>query len=166
MNIVLTGMMGTGKTKVGKLLAKRLKMEYIDTDEVIEKDVGYPIPKIFKKKGEPYFREVETKAVRCVSLLDNFVISTGGGVVLKKENMDELEKNGKTICLAASVDIILERTKKTDYRPLLSVKDPFQAIKDLFKKRKPYYKRCDLMIDTSKKEIVEIVEEIIKFLKM
>ena len=102
MNIVLTGMMGTGKTVVGKKLAQKLNMKYISTDEIIEKDAGMSIPKIFKRKGEPYFRNVETKAVKCVALLDNFVIDTGGGVVQRSENMEELERNGVIICLTAS----------------------------------------------------------------
>jgi len=164
MNIVLTGMMGTGKTVIGKKLAQKLNMKYISTDEVIKKDVGMSIPKIFKRKGEPYFREVETKAVKCVAMLDNFVIDTGGGVVQRSENMEELERNGAIICLTASPEVILKRTSKTNYRPLLNVDDPVSEIKGLLEKRKQFYKRCSRMIDTSNKGIEEVVNEIIKFL--
>ena len=163
MNIVLTGMMGTGKTVVGKKIAQKLNMKYIGTDEIIEKDVGMSIPKIFKRKGEPYFRDVETKAVKCVALLDNFVIDTGGGVVQRSENMEELERNGVIICLTASPEAILRRTSKTNYRPLLNVDDPVSEIEKLLKKRERFYKRCSRMIDTSNKRIEEIVDEIIKF---
>ena len=164
MKIVLTGMMGTGKTVIGKKLAQKLNMKYISTDEVIKKDVGMSIPKIFKRKGEPYFRDVETKAVKCVAMLDNFVIDTGGGVVQRSENMEELERNGTIICLTASPEVILKRTSKTNYRPLLNVDDPVSEIKGLLEKRKQFYKRCSRMIDTSNKGIEEVVNEIIKFL--
>jgi len=164
MNIVLTGMMGTGKTVVGKGLAGKLNMKYISTDEMIEKDVGMSIPKIFEGKGEPYFRDVESKAIKCVAMLDNFVIDTGGGVVQKSENMEELERNGVIVCLTASPEVILTRTKKTKYRPLLNVENPETEIRRLLKKREPFYKRCSMMIDTSNKRIEEVVDEIIKFL--
>ena len=164
MNIVLTGMMGTGKTAVGKRLAQKLNMKYIGTDEIIEKDVGMSIPKIFKKRGEPYFRDVETKAVKCVAMLDNFVIDTGGGVVQKSENMEELERNGVVICLTASPEVILKRTSKTNYRPLLDVDNPKSEIRKLLEKRKRFYKRCSKMIDTSNKGTEEVVDDIIKFI--
>jgi len=164
MNIVLTGMMGTGKTVVGKKLAQRLNMKYISTDKIIEKDVGMHIHKIFKKRGESYFRDAETKIVKCVAMLDNFVVDTGGGVVQKSENMEELERNGVIICLTASPEVILRRTSKTDYRPLLNVEDAESEIKKLLNKRKRFYKRCSKMIDTSNKGIEEVADEIIKFL--
>ncbi len=160
----MTGMMGTGKTVVGKKLAQKLNMKYISTDEMIEKDVGMSIPKIFKRKGEPYFRDVETKAIKCVAMLDNYVIDTGGGVVQRNENMEELERNGAIICLTASPEVILGRTRKTNYRPLLNVDNPVSAIKKLLKKRERFYKRCSRMIDTSNKGIQEVVDEIMKFL--
>ncbi len=163
MNIVLTGFMGTGKTAVGKKTAKALNMQYIDTDEVIEKDVGRKIHRIFEDSGEKYFRGIEAKVVKCVALLDGFVISTGGGVVLKKENMKELEKNGMVICLAASPEVILKRTRSAIYRPLLNVNDPAGKIKELLEKRAPFYKRCSLMIDTSGKSIEEVSVDIISF---
>lgn len=165
MNIVLTGFMGTGKTVVGKKVAKALNMKYIDTDEVIEKDAGRKIHQIFEESGEKHFREVETKVVKCVGLLDGFVISAGGGVVLKKENMEELERNGMVICLTASPEVILRRTRNTSYRPLLNVEDPAGKIKELLEKRAPFYKRCSLMIDTSEKSTGKVAEEIIRFVK-
>ncbi len=165
MNIVLTGFMGTGKTAVGKQIAKALNMKYIDSDELIEKDVGKKIHRIFEDSGEKYFREVETKVVKCVGLLDGFVISTGGGVVLKEGNMKELERSGMIICLTTSPEVILKRTRHTSYRPLLNVKDPAGKIKKLLEKRAPFYKRCSLMIDTSAKSIGEVAEEIIQFVK-
>jgi shikimate kinase len=164
-NIVLTGMMGTGKTAVGKKLAEIEGMEYIDTDEMIEKDIGISINEIFKRNGEKEFREMEKKAVKCVSILNNFVISTGGGVVKDAGNMDELEKNSIIVCLTADSETIYKRTNKHTNRPLLKVEDPKLEIEKLINERKRFYKRCDLMVDTSNKEIDIIVDEIVKFVE-
>ena len=165
MNIILTGFMGTGKSVAGKSVAHKLSMHYLDLDEMIEKDVGMKISKIFKRRGEPYFRDLETKACKCISILDNFVISTGGGVVLREENMNELSRNGIIICLTASPDIIYQRTNKHGHRPLLNVKDPEKEIAELLKKREPFYRRCDQMIDTSNLSVDDVVERIVQFYK-
>lgn len=166
MNIVLTGFMGTGKTAVGKKLAKELHMEYIDTDTMIEEGTQMSIPKIFKKWGETSFRDLETKAIKCLGILDNFVISTGGGVVLKEENMKELEKKGVIICLRASIDVILKRTSKNKKRPLLEEScDARKKIEDLLEYREPFYKRADFTVDTSDPNTNDIVKEIIEFIE-
>ena len=161
MNIVLTGFMGTGKSAVGKILAKKLGWEFFDIDQIIEEEVEIKISEIFAKKGEAYFREVESKAVKLLSMLDQAVISCGGGVVLRADNMDELEHNGVVICLTANTEAILERTKG-DNRPLLKVPNPAEKIKDMVKTREPYYKRCKLMIDTSDFSAEEVAEEILR----
>jgi shikimate kinase len=161
MNIVLTGFMGTGKSAVGKLLAKQLGWQFFDTDEVIEKDTKLKISDIFKNKGEPFFREVETKAIKLVSLLDKSVIACGGGVVLKPENMDELEKNGIVVCLCAGPEKILERTCKNTDRPLLKTPDPLSKIKGLLKERETCYKRCHISIDTNNLSIEQVAEKIL-----
>lgn len=165
MNIVLTGMMGSGKTVVGKQLAESLDYQYIDTDEMIEEDVGYSINKIFERKGESSFRNLEKKAVKCVSLLDNFVISTGGGVVKNSENMDELEKNSYIICLKADAKTLYQRLKGKDDRPLLKVEDPQKKLEELIDKRAEYYDRCHYAVDTRDKSIEEVVEEIVEFIR-
>ncbi len=165
MNIVLTGFMGTGKSVTGKSVAHRLNMQYLDLDEMIEKDIGMKINKIFQRKGEPYFRDLETKACKCISILDNFVVSTGGGIVLREENMKELSRNGIIVCLTASPDVIYQRTKKHGHRPLLNVKDPKREIAELLKKREPFYKRCDQMIDTSNLPVDEVVGRIVQYYK-
>ena len=161
MNIVLTGFMGTGKSAVGKLIAKRLGWQFFDTDEVIEKDIKLKISDIFKYKGEPYFREVEAKAIKLVSLLDKAVIACGGGVVLRAENMNELEKNGIVICLCASPEKVLSRTSKNTDRPLLKTPDPLSKIKDLLKTRETCYKRCHISIGTDNYTVEQVVDKIL-----
>jgi len=161
MNIVLTGFMGTGKSAVGKLLAARLGWQFIDTDEMIEKEVGMKIPEIFARRGEPAFRDAETEAVRLVSLLDKMVVSCGGGVVLRSENMDELEKSGIVVCLTASPETILARTKNNTDRPLLKTKDPLAKIKELLSARSGCYARCHCAIDTSTLSPAEVATAIL-----
>ena len=165
MNIVLTGFMGTGKSKIGRRLAKKLRMSYLDTDELIEKREKDSILAIFKKKGEEYFRRLETKVVKEVALLDNFVISTGGGVVLRDENIRVLKKNALVICLFANPEVILKRTKGDEKRPLLKGDDRKERIKELLALRKPYYEKADFSVDTSALDSEGVVEEIIEFLE-
>ncbi len=164
MNIVLTGFMGTGKSGIGKRLAKRLGMSYLDTDELIEEREKDSVPAIFKKKGEEYFRRLETKVVKEVALLDNFVISTGGGVVLREGNIRLLKKNAFIVCLFASPEVILKRTKGDDNRPLLGVNNQKKRIEELLALRKPYYEKADSTVDTSALDSEGVVEEIIEFL--
>ena len=166
MNIVLTGFMGTGKTAVGKKLAKELKMQYVDTDAMIEEDTGMSISKIFKKFGESGFRDLETKVVKCVGMLDNFVIATGGGVVLREENMEELERHGVVICLSASAKVIFARTSENKSRPLLAeAEDAKKKIRELLQSRQSFYQRADFSIDTSELDTDSIVAKIIDFVK-
>lgn len=161
MNIVLTGFMGTGKSVVGKELAKRLGMSYLSTDELIEKREGTKISAIFQKKGESYFRQVETQIVKEVASLDNHVISAGGGVVLREENVSALKKNGFIVCLSASPEVILQRTANNRNRPLLEVDDQKKRIKELLKIRKPFYDKADFSVDTSSLSSKEVVKKIV-----
>lgn len=166
MNIILTGFMCTGKTSVGKKLAEILNFEYIDTDDIIEKRVGLKITEIFSKYGELYFRDVETQVIKEVSELDKKVIATGGGVVLRKENMDSLRKNGIIINLTAKPETVYERLKKQPgVRPLLNKPNPQEEIKKLLNYREEFYKNCDLRIETDNLTIEEIVEKILQTLK-
>lgn len=162
MNIVLTGFMGSGKSVVGRKLSNTLSMGFIDTDALIEKDVGSSISKIFKIKGEQYFREAESKAVSLVSLLDQHVIATGGGVPLRKENMDELEKNGTIVFLQVSAEATLKRIGHDMSRPLLQTQDPLETAREIIEKRKKAYSRCSLAIDTDTLTVDEVVVRIIR----
>lgn len=164
-NIILTGFMGTGKTAVGKELAQLLDMKLIDVDTEIEKTEKIDINEIFKRSGEQRFREIETEMIKTISRNKNVIISTGGGAVLKKENMDILGEDGIIICLTATPETILQRTCTNNERPLLQVENPFEKIKELLDFRKPYYEKADILIDTDGKNPLQIAGEIIEKIK-
>jgi shikimate kinase len=161
-NIVLTGFMGTGKTTVSAELARLTGFARVEVDEEIEKEAGMPISEIFATMGEPRFRDMETGMVRKVAGRKNTVISTGGGVVMREENMRALRSNGVIVCLTASPEAILERTSHNSDRPLLQVEDPIKKINDLLSLRNPHYEKADLMIDTGGKSPLEVAEEILR----
>jgi len=154
--------MGTGKTEVSRELARLLTMKLIDIDTEIEKSAKMSINQIFEQFGEQKFREMETEMIEKVSCEKNVIISTGGGAVLKQENMDALKKTGRVICLMATPETILQRTSGTSERPLLQVEKPLEKINELFNLRKPFYEKADMMIDTENKTPLQIAEEIIE----
>ena len=161
-NIVLVGFMGTGKTSVGQRLARRLGMTYVDTDDIIEQTAGRRITDIFNQHGELYFRELESDAVRKVSRLDNHVISTGGGVVLRAENLEFLKRNGVVFCLMATSEEIWERVKHETHRPLLKAPNPVKKIHKMLKDREAYYALADCMIRTDGVPIERVADKIIE----
>ncbi len=166
-SVALIGFMGTGKTAVGRALAKKLGKNFIELDPLIEQKAGKTIPKIFKEDGEIAFRELEIAVTKEASGEKDSVIACGGGVVLNKINVDRLKEEALIIHLTASPKVILKRTLH-DYeeRPLLKVADPTQTIKELLSFRKPFYVRsADFTINTSRLSIDAIVEQIITKLK-
>jgi len=163
-NIILVGFMGTGKSVVGKLLAEKLKRDFLETDDIIEAKEKMPINDIFEKKLEPYFRQVEKEVVKEAAKRKNVVISAGGGAVVDAENFKNLKNSGIIICLKASPEAILKRTKNLKTRPLLNVPDPKKQIEELLKKREPYYSKADLSIDTDNLTIDQVAEQAINFL--
>ena len=159
-NIVLVGFMGTGKTSVGRRLASQLRMRYVDTDDIVERDSGRRISDIFAEDGEPTFRELESEAVRKVSKLHNHVISTGGGVVLKEANMTTLKRNGVVFCLTATAEEIYKRVGHQTHRPLLQDPDPLAKIQSMLGERRPYYAKANHMISTTGRSFGEIIMHI------
>jgi len=154
--------MGTGKTIVGKELAKKKKWQFLDLDDLIELREKRTIADIFAKEGEPYFRRVEKQALKEVSKEKKFVVACGGGVVINPDNIKTMKEAGIIICLSASPQVILERTWGYGHRPLLNVAEPKKQIELLLKIRAPYYGRADKMIDTSTISVKEVVGKIIK----
>jgi len=163
-NIYLVGFMGTGKTAVGKALARKKKLQFVDLDELIELKEKRAISDIFAKDGEPYFRKAEKRVLKEVSKENKFVVACGGGIVLDKDNIKIMKETGIMVCLTASPQVILERTSAYTHRPLLNVKDPGKRIGLLLKMRAPYYAQADKTIDTSKISINEVVDQILKLI--
>lgn len=161
-NIVLLGFMGTGKTAVGKKLASELGRDFLDIDELIEKESGTSISEIFFNFGEEHFRRLEAQTARKVSERENMVIAAGGGVVLREENIKNLRKNGVLICLSARPEVIIARTKAEKNRPLLDTPYPLETVVELLRFRAPLYGQADAMIDTSDLTIDEAVTEVKK----
>src|SRR3990167_5748466 len=164
-NIYLVGFMGTGKTAVGRELAKRKKWQFMDLDELIELKEKRTIADIFAKEGEPYFRRLEKRVLKEVAKEKKFVVACGGGIVIDKENIRTMKETGIIICLSASPEVILKRTQGTSHRPLLNVSDQKKQIELLLKLRAPYYAQADKAIDTSKITVKEIVYKILKLTK-
>jgi len=164
-NIVLTGFMGTGKTTIGRALAKKLQMRLVDIDEEIEKEQKMSINDIFSRHGEPHFRDIETAMIQELSRDKNIIISTGGGAVLRDENMEALKENGIIFCLNATAETILERTGRSQDRPLLKVENPKEKINELLAYRRPFYERAGIMIETDGKTPLEVVQEIMEIVK-
>lgn len=161
-NIYLVGFMATGKTAVGKELARKKKLRFLDLDELIELRERRTISDIFAKDGEPCFRRIERRTLKEVAREKGFVVACGGGIVIDPENIRIMKDSGKVICLQATPEVILKRTSGCAHRPLLNVSDPRKQIELLLKLRAPYYAQADKTIDTSKLSIAQVVQSIIK----
>jgi shikimate kinase len=164
MNIYLAGFMGTGKTVVGKELAKKKKWQFIDLDELIELKEKRTIPEIFAKSGEPYFRRAEKQVLKEVAKEKKFVVACGGGIVIDKDNIRIMKESGIMICLTASPEVILKRTAGYAHRPLLNVPNPKKQVELLLKLRAPYYAQADKTIDTSRISVRAVVVKILKII--
>ena len=158
-NIILTGMMGSGKTTVGKELAVLLNCNFIDLDEIIEKKYG-KISDIIAQKGEAYFREAETQELKNLKEKEKFVLSTGGGIILKDENIEILKKIGQVFYLSAKSETIYGRIKNQNHRPLLNTKNPKKSIEEILNKRLEQYEKSGEKIITDNKSTKEIAGEI------
>jgi len=164
-NIVLIGFMGTGKTSVGRILAQRLGWSFLDLDTEVERAVRMPISKYFDRYGETAFRDREQEAVERVSAQPQCVVATGGGVVLRQENIDRLKKTGILVCLSASEQEIVARTAGDSLRPLLNRPDRLQAIRDLLTARMPRYRQSDVWVETDGKSAAETAALILQRLQ-
>lgn len=164
MRIILIGFMGVGKTTIGKIIAKKLKLNFVDMDNYIEKREGKSISKIFEEYGEQHFRELESESLKDLIKSDNIVISTGGGIITTKENSDILKKEKIVIFLDANTQTILNNLyKEIDKRPLLSnSKNVEYTISNLLNQRyEKYNSICDIKIDINEKNIEEVVSQIL-----
>ncbi|MBC2721854.1 shikimate kinase [Desulfosporosinus sp.] len=162
-NIVLIGFMGTGKSTVGKRLAQSLAWDFVDTDYEIGEVTSLSVSEIFKRHGETRFRSEESIVVARLSQQERLVIATGGGTVLNPLNWNALAQNGIVIALHASLEAILARIGHKNDRPLL--KGPREAIEKLWLERQKCYSQANFIIDTSQKNVDEVVKEILTLLE-
>lgn len=159
--VALAGFMGTGKSRIGWELSRRLRLTFIDTDRVIERVTCLKIPEILELYGEQVFRDYETEVVRRVLRLDEVVVSTGGGTVVREENRRLLRSRGPIVVLEASPDTIYKRTRRHK-RPLLELGDPTERIRELLAERKPaYHQAASIVVSGDSRVSTEVVEEIV-----
>ena len=162
-NIFLIGLMGAGKTTIGRQIASELSLDFFDSDHEIEDRTGVTITHIFDIEGEEGFRRRETAALDELTQKKGIVLATGGGAILKPENRQFLMSRGTTIYLFADIDTLLERTSKDRNRPLLQTPDPHAKLEELFAIRDPLYREtADVIIDTGKDSVRLSLKEILE----
>jgi shikimate kinase len=161
-NVVLIGFMGTGKSRVGHMVARQLGLRFIDTDELIVERLNMSISDIFSRLGEPKFREIEKQVVADTASKEGQVIATGGGVPLNEDNVKNLKQTGILICLTASPEIIYRRTMRSDSRPLLRGDEKMEQIRTLLDSRQLYYAAADHEVDTSARPASAVAREIVE----
>jgi len=165
-NIYLIGLMGSGKTTLGKVLSKKLDKHFYDSDQVIEEKLGVNVPMIFEYEGEAGFREREKDILKELVSKQNIVLATGGGIILSESNRDLLAKNGIVIYLKSNQKDLVLRMKNDKTRPLLKNGNVELIIKKLCQEREPLYEEiADFKIATKNKRIYEVVNEIIRVIK-
>jgi len=155
-------MMGAGKTTVGKILARRLKRRFVDSDHEIERRCGVRIPVIFDIEGEEGFRGREVQAIAEVAALDGVVLATGGGAVLSAENRRRITSRGTTIYLHARPEDLHRRLCHDKGRPLLDTPDPLQRLRDLYAVRDPLYRQvADIVVETGTQSVQALARELL-----
>ena len=160
-NIFFVGLMGAGKTTIGRLLAKHLDKAFYDTDHEIERRTGVKIPIIFEVETEAGFRRRETAVIEELTQLSNIVMATGGGAVIAAENRIQLAAHGTVIYLRANVDELWHRTRNDKHRPLLQTGDAHAKLAKLYEERNPLYTEvADIIVDTGGQPMSQLVSHI------
>jgi shikimate kinase len=153
-NLYLVGMMGAGKTTVGRLLARRLKLRFVDSDHEIERRCGVKVPLIFDIEGEAGFRSRESQTLAELAALEGIVLATGGGAVLADENRQRLAARGTVIYLRARPEDLYERVRQDRNRPLLATANPLARLEELYVERDPLYREvADVIVDTGRQTV-------------
>ncbi len=161
--IFLVGPMGAGKSTIGRRLAQRLQLDFVDSDKEIENRTGADIPLIFELEGELGFRQREACVIDELSQRDHIVLATGGGAILSEENRKLLHQRGTTIYLQTSVDFQLQRTSRDSKRPLLQTENPRQKLEELLVVRDPLYRElADIIVRTDGRHVNAVVNEIVR----
>ena len=166
-NVVLIGLPGSGKSSVGRQLARRLQVPFVDSDHVIEQRLGCSIREYFDREGEDAFRDVEQAVIDDLSLNHSGVLSTGGGTVLRPVNREHLHQRGKVVYLRSSPEEVFRRLRHDVSRPLLQVSDPLQRLRDLYAVRDPLYREtAHFIIETGRPSVATLVNMILMQLEL
>jgi shikimate kinase len=163
-NISISGMMGSGKSTISKIIAKKINYKFVDIDKLIEEKEKKTINKIFEEKGEKYFRKLEEKITIDVLNKKKIVVSLGGGAIINKNIRKSIIENSYNIYLKVDIDILVKRLKNSKNRPLIYEKDLSRVLAELIKKREKFYNNADLIIE-NEKNINNTVERIINYIK-
>ena len=162
-NLFLIGFMGAGKTSVSAGLGRMLGREVVEMDERIAAQEGMSIPELFAQKGEPYFRACETALLKSFAQGAPRIVSCGGGVPLREENVAAMRESGTVVLLTASPEVILERVKDSDERPLLQGHKDVSYIAALMEQRRPKYEAAaDITVDTSRLNVEEVCRQVLR----
>ncbi|MDE4131606.1 shikimate kinase [Phaeobacter sp. QD34_3] len=164
--VVMVGMMGAGKTAVGRALAARLGVPFLDSDHEIEAAANMSIPEIFARDGEPFFRQKERQVIARLLEEERGILSTGGGAFLAEENRRLISQRGASVWLQADLEVLWNRVRHRDTRPLLRTKDPKATLRDLYEARVPFYAKADLTVKSDgKASIEEMVDRVLNALR-
>jgi shikimate kinase len=160
-NIALVGFMGSGKSTVGQIVASMLHFRFLDTDEMIEGMAGKRISEIFAAEGEERFRDYEKHVVAQLKDVSGAVISTGGGLVTRSENLASLKEHSLVVCLWCSPETIFRRVGHQSHRPLLRVEHPLERIRELLEERAPTYRQADVLLNSEFRKAREVATHVV-----
>ena len=165
-NIFLVGMMGAGKTTVGRALATRMKREFVDTDRLLVDRTGVPVATVFEIEGEEGFRKRESAILREVCEHDERVVATGGGIVLAEENLAVMREAGTVVYLRARIESRWDRTRHDSSRPLLATANPRERLAELLKQREPLYRAAaHIVVDSGPQSAATLVNRVLAALR-
>lgn len=165
--IVLVGLPGSGKTTVGRNLARRLSLSFRDTDHLVEERIGCSIREFFEREGEERFRDIEEQVIAAQEASEPCVLATGGGAVLREANRQALRRSGHVVYLRAMPDELWRRLRHDRQRPLLQVADPQERLRDLYSSRDPLYRAtADIVVETGRPSVASLVNMVIAQLEL
>lgn len=165
--IVLVGLPGSGKTTVGRNLARRLSLSFRDTDHLVEERIGCSIREFFEREGEERFRDIEEQVIAAQEASEPCVLATGGGAVLREANRQALRRSGHVVYLRAMPDELWRRLRHDRQRPLLQVADPQDRLRDLYSSRDPLYRAtADIVVETGRPSVASLVNMVIAQLEL
>jgi len=163
-SIVLVGLMGAGKSTVGRRLAQKLGLEFTDADAEIERAAGKTVPDIFRDHGEDYFRDGERKVIARLLESGPQVLATGGGAFMNEETRQNIAHRGISVWLKADIDLLMKRVRRRDNRPLLRAEDPEEIMRQLIAQRYPIYSQADVTVESRDVPHNSIVTDVIRAL--